>query len=150
MGKHPTVSPIRALLSVGVLMIFGCSNTSREIPERYRGQFAFDKTASVAYWDSQSEWPQATKDSLLKMAIPTTLIIEARKVVVTDVGTGQRREEQARVRKTGPDSIELDLHSNFARTNRVTTFQFDEDGFWLLEGTLFPNYRERFKRIRNP
>lgn len=150
MGKRPTVSPVWGVLCVGALMILGCSNKPREIPERYRGQFAFDKTASVAYWEAQSDWPQAVNDSLLKMAIPTTLTIEAKRIVVTDVGTGQSREDQTRVRSIRPDSIELDLHSNFAQTNRITTFQFDEDGFWLLEGTLFPNYRERFKRIRNP
>jgi len=141
-----TASTIKGVIFVYVLTLLGCSIIPREIPPQYRGQFEFDRTASIEYWNAQSAWPQVTKDLLFKAAIPTVLTIEANKVVVTDAGTGERREDQANIKAIGPNFIKLDLYSNFARTNRTTTFQFDSNGFWLCEDTLFPNYRERFKR----
>jgi hypothetical protein len=128
----------------------GCANQPDAIPARFRGEFAFDTPATIAYWNAQADWPSEVKERLTKMAIPTTLRIEADRVVVTDVATGQSVTQHAAIRRVGSDIMELELHSNFAKTSRPTVFQFDAGGFWLCEGTLFPNYRERFERIRNP
>jgi hypothetical protein len=128
----------------------GCGTAPREIPSGFRGEFSFDKPATVAYWDAQSNWPLEVKERLAKMAIPTMLRIEADRVVITDVASGQSVTQQADILDVGSDMMQLKLHSNFAQTNRTTTFQFDSRGFWLCEGTLFPNYRERFNRVRNP
>jgi hypothetical protein len=138
------------LAAIGLIVwatTLACSGVRGQIPPRFCGTFAFDNAASIAYWEAQSDWPRATKDSLKKMALPTELRIEPNQVVITDIATGKATTEAARIAQVGADFIELNLRSNFAGTSRVTRFQFDADGFWLLEGTLFPNYRERFKRM---
>ena len=132
-----------------LLAVAGCSKRPQEIPARFQGEFSFNKSASVAYWDVQSDWPIDVKDKLAKMAIPTTLRIGADTVVITDVASGHSVIQQAKIVSVSPDIMELELHSNFSQTNKVTTFRFDIGGFWLCEGTLFPNYRERFERVRS-
>lgn len=148
MKAMDSVLLVVGLLVTVALLLGGCFVSPREIPKQYCGEYAFDKQASIAYWEDQSAWPQATKDLLIKMALPTTLTIEANRVIVTDTATGKTSVQKTRVRQIGSNFIKLELHSNFAKTNKITTFQFDADGFWLIEGTLFPNYRERFKSIQ--
>lgn len=131
-------------------MCLGCANAPRVIPSGFRGEFSFDRPATVAYWNAQSDWPPEAKQQLATMAIPTLLRIEANRIVITDVASGQSVTQQVVVMNVEADRMQVELHSNFAQTNKTTTFQFDATGFWLCESTLFSNYRERFEKIKNP
>jgi hypothetical protein len=135
-----------AALGMGV----SCDTAPKHVPPAFRGEFSFNRPATLAYWDAQSDWPLEVKERLAKMAIPTTLRIEAGRVVITDVASGQSMTQQVGILRASSDTMVLELHSNFAQTNTATTFQFDAGGFWLCEGTLFPNYRERFERVKKP
>jgi hypothetical protein len=139
---------IRRILTaiIGPLLCLGCFKSSQEIPAEFLGEYSFDTASSIAYWNSQSEWPSDVKEKLIKMALPTTFRIEKDKVVITDVASGQSQTQRAKVLKAGPQLLQLELFSNFAGSTRTTTLNFDSEGFWLCEGTLFPNYRERFAR----
>ncbi len=128
------------------LLGLGCRKSPEEIPAEFLGEYSFDTAGSVAYWNSRGEWPSEVKEKLVKMALPTTFQIQKDKVVITDVASGLSETQEVKVRKVGPLLLQLDLFSNFARSTRVTTLEFDAEGFWLCEGTLFPNYRERFVR----
>ena len=131
-----------------LLAVSGCSDSERGIPKRFRGTFHFDKEASVAYWEAQKDWPQATKEKLVRMALPTTLELQTKHVIVLDQTTGQKVVRDAEVGETGKNHLSLNLFSNFARAEVSVAFEFDENGFWMLEGTLFPDYRERFERAK--
>lgn len=141
---------IRRILTavIGPLLCFGCFKSSQEIPAEFLGEYSFDTASSVAYWNSQSEWPSDVKEQLVKMSLPTIFRIEKDKVVITDVASGRSQTQRAKVQKVGPLLLRLELFSNFAGSTRATTFEFDAEGFWLCEGTLFHNYRERF--VRSP
>lgn len=139
-----------AILIAVIGMAIGCDTTTKEIPVTFRGEFSFNRPATLAYWETRSDWPIEVKERLVKMAIPTLLRIEADQVVITDVASGHSVTQPVAILRAESDTLVMELHSNFAQTNRVTTFQFDSTGFWLGEGTLFPDYRERFERVRNP
>jgi len=128
----------------------GCRTAPKGIPSAYRGEFSFDKTATIAYWDAQSHWPLEVKARLVRMAIPTLLRIEADRIVVIDIASGHSVTQQVAGLRVRSDVMQLDLHSNFAQTNKTTTLHYDSRGFWLCEGTLFADYRERFERAGNP
>lgn len=139
---------MRRILSaiIGPLLCLGCFKSTQQIPAEFLGEYSFDAASSIAYWNSQSEWPSDVKEKLIKMALPTTFRIEKDKVVITDVASGQSQTQRAKVLKADPQILQLELFSNFAGSARTTTLKFDSEGFWLCEGTLFPNYQERFVR----
>lgn len=137
------------LLSV-LVMGTGCNPTPKEIPTAFRGEFTFDKSATVTYWNAQTHWPPEVKERLTVMAVPTRLRIDVDRIMVTDIASGRGVTQQVAGLRVGSDVIRLELHSNFAETNKATTLKFDSRGLWLCEGTLFADYQERFERAEIP
>jgi hypothetical protein len=149
--SRPVKILIIAIFLVSVLLtVCACFRLPREVPTQFRGEFSFNKSKSVTYWEAQSDWPDELKERLAKMAIPTTLRIEPDRVVVTDAASGRSVTQQARILHADSGKIILELHSNFARSSKATTFLFDTTGFWLCEDSLVSNYRERFEKVEKP
>ncbi len=139
-----------AVLIAAGMAALGCTPDVQTVPAVFRGSFEFNKSVSVAYWQGQSDWPDQVKQQLEKMCLPTTMKIGADHVVLMDLASGNSVTQQVSVLECGTNWMRLLLHSNFTQTNVPTEFRFDGSGFWLCEGTLFPDYRERFERIVAP